>query len=97
MSSRSRSSAPPPAAVAPLATIDLGILDRVIGGAGNGDALSAMLPMMLMMRGRGHAAAAPPPPAPAPTWKPKIVIDGVEQNLNAPAAPTISIDQNVIG
>lgn len=72
--SRTRTPAPPS-----LPSIDLGDLDRVIGGAAGGDSLSSMLPMMMMMRGRGQSA---PAPAPAPAeWKPKILVDGVEQSL----------------
>ncbi|HEU4733994.1 MAG TPA: hypothetical protein VFT22_39150 [Kofleriaceae bacterium] len=64
-----------------LPTLDLADLAGVTGGAA--DAMSSMLPIMLMMRGRAQAAAqAAPPPAPAP-WKPKILVDGVEQPVTA--------------
>lgn len=72
--SRTRLPAPPS-----LPTIDLGDLDRVIGGAASGDSLSSLLPMMMMMRGRGQSAA--PAPQPAPAWKPKVLVDGVEKSL----------------
>jgi len=65
-----------------LPTLDLAELGQVIGGA---DAMSSMLPMMMMMMMRRSQAApaqvAAPPPAPA--WKPKILVDGVEQPLSS--------------
>jgi hypothetical protein len=66
-----------------LPTLDLADLASVTGGAA-ADPMSSMLPMMMMMRGRSQAAPAPaaaPPPAPA--WKPKIMVDGVEQQLTS--------------
>jgi hypothetical protein len=52
-------------------------LSQVTGGAGFD--MMSMLPMILMMRGRAQSAAAPPAqPAPDP-WKPKILVNGVEQ------------------
>jgi hypothetical protein len=69
-----------------LATADLAC---VTGGAG--DAMSSMLPMMMMMmmrRSAGAAAAAAPAPQPAPAWKPKILVDGVEQPLSSSANGT---------
>ncbi|HET7504801.1 MAG TPA: hypothetical protein VFK02_27450 [Kofleriaceae bacterium] len=62
-----------------LPTLDLADLAGVTGGGA--DAMSSMLPMMLMMRGRSQAAAPPAPP-PAP-WKPKILVDGVEQQVTS--------------
>lgn len=63
----------------PFATIDLGTLDKVGGGAASGGMGDMMMPMMMMMM-RGRQAAPPPPPAPAPEpWKPKIMLNGVEQ------------------
>jgi hypothetical protein len=58
-----------------LPTVALADLANVTGGAG--DDMSAMLPMMMMMRNRSQ----PAPAAPAP-WKPKILVNGVEQSLN---------------
>jgi hypothetical protein len=55
-----------------LETVDL---EHVTGGAG-GDSMSMMLPMMMMMRGK-HSAA--PAAAPAPPPRPKILLNGVEQ------------------
>jgi hypothetical protein len=66
-----------------LPTLDLADLASVTGGAA-ADPMSSMLPMMMMMRNRSQAAAAPAPaPAPAPAWKPKILVDGVEQQLTS--------------
>jgi hypothetical protein len=62
-----------------LPTLDLADLANVTGGTA--DAMSSMLPMMLMMKNQSQAAAAGPAPAPAPAWKPKIMVDGVEQQL----------------
>jgi hypothetical protein len=63
-----------------LPTLDAADLAQVSGGAG--DAMSSMmLPMMMMMRNRAPAAA--PAPAPAPAWKPKILVNGVEQQPSA--------------
>jgi hypothetical protein len=64
-----------------LPTLDLADLASVTGGAA--DPMSSMLPMMMMMRNRSAAAPAAPPPAPAPAWKPKIMVDGVEQQLTS--------------
>jgi hypothetical protein len=61
----------------PFATIDLGTLDKVSGGAGD-DMGSMMMPMMMMMMMRGRGGSAPPPPPPAPV-RPKILLNGVEQ------------------
>lgn len=61
-----------------LPTLDLAALANVTGGAG--DDMSAMLPMMMMMRNRAQPAPAAPAPAP---WKPKILVNGVEQSLNS--------------
>ena len=59
-----------------LPSLDARDLAQVTGGTG--DAMSSMMmPMMMMMRNRQQAA--PPPPPPAPAWKPKIMVDGVEQ------------------
>jgi hypothetical protein len=66
-----------------LPTLDLSDLASVTGGGT--DAMSSMLPMMMMMnrsRSQAAATAAPTPPAPAP-WKPKILVDGVEQPVSA--------------
>jgi hypothetical protein len=60
-------------------------LANVTGGAGFD--MSTMLPMMLMMRSRSRAAAAAQP-VPAPTWKPKVTVDGVEQQGTATANGT---------
>jgi hypothetical protein len=66
-----------------LPTLELADLASVTGGAA-ADPMSSMLPMMMMMRSRSQAAAAPAPaPAPAPAWKPKILVDGVEQQLTS--------------
>ena len=70
--------------LAPLPTLDPVDLSRVTGGAGMD--LSSMLPMM-MMRQRAQAASAPPP-APAQPWKPKILVDGVEQPVTSSANGT---------
>jgi hypothetical protein len=64
-----------------LPTLDLADLASVTGGAA--DAMSSMLPMMLMMKNRSQAQAAPAAAAPAPAWKPKIMVDGVEQQLTS--------------
>jgi hypothetical protein len=64
-----------------LPTLDLADLASVTGGAA--DAMSSMLPMILMMKNRSQGAAAAPAPAPAPAWKPKIMVDGVEQQLTS--------------
>jgi hypothetical protein len=58
-----------------LPTLDARDLTQVTGGTGDATS-SMMMPMMLMMRSR---AQAPAPPPPAPAWKPKIMVDGVEQ------------------
>lgn len=63
-----------------LPTLALADLAHVTGGAG--DDMSAMLPMMMMMRNRSAQAAPAPAPAPAP-WKPKILVNGVEQSLTS--------------
>lgn len=68
-----------------LPTLELADLAQVTGGAG--DDMSAMLPMMMMMRSRSQAA---PAPAPAPAWKPKILVNGVEQSLNSTGNGTFS-------
>jgi hypothetical protein len=65
-----------------LPTLDLADLASVTGGAA-ADPMSSMLPMMMMMRNRSQAAAAAPAAAPAPAWKPKILVDGVEQQLTS--------------
>jgi hypothetical protein len=39
---------------------------------------SMMMPMMMMMMMRGRQSGSAPAPAPEP-WKPKILLDGVEQ------------------
>lgn len=73
---------PPDAELPSLPTAEL---SRVTGGAG--DTMSSMLPMIMMMMMRNRAQAAAPPaiaePAPAPdpsaAWKPRIFVDGVEQ------------------
>jgi len=64
-------------------TLDFADLASVTGGGA--DAMSSMLPMMMMMKRRSQASAAvaAPAPAPAPTWKPKIMVDGVEQQLTS--------------
>jgi hypothetical protein len=62
-----------------LPTLDARDLAQVTGGTGD-DMSSMMMPMMMMMmmmRNRQQAVAPAPPPAPA--WKPKIMVDGVEQ------------------
>jgi hypothetical protein len=59
-----------------LPTLDTADLANVTGGAGLD--MASMLPI-LMMKNRAQAAAAPPPPPPA--WKPKIMVDGVEQQV----------------
>ena len=75
-----------------LPTLDLADLASVTGGGA--DAMSSMLPMMMMMRSRSQAAAAvaapAPAPAPAPTWKPKIFVDGVEQQLTSSGTGTFT-------
>jgi hypothetical protein len=68
-----------------LPTLDAVDLSKVTGGAGTD--MSSMLPMMMMMKQRSAASAAPPP-APAPAWKPKILVDGVEQAVNSSANGT---------
>jgi len=65
-----------------LPTLDLTALAAVTGGA-SADPMSSMLPMMMMMRNRSQPAAAAPAPAPAPAWKPKITVDGIEQQLTS--------------
>ncbi|MBX3157460.1 MAG: hypothetical protein KF773_15905 [Deltaproteobacteria bacterium] len=67
-------SAPP---ADPFATIDLGTLDQVAGGAGDGGLGDMMMPMMMMSMMRGRQAA-PAPAAPEP-WRPKVMLNGVEQ------------------
>jgi hypothetical protein len=62
-----------------LPSLDSAALAQVTGGTG--DMMSMMLPMLMMRRGGGGAAQAAPAPQPAPTWKPKILVDGVEQSL----------------
>lgn len=68
-----------------LPTLDAVDLSKVTGGAGTD--MSSMLPMIMMMKRRSQAVAAPPP-APAPAWKPKILVDGVEQPLDSSANGT---------
>lgn len=65
-----------------LPTLDAADLSKVTGGA-TSDMSSMLLPMMMMMRSRAQAAPAPvaPAPDPAAAWKPKILVDGVEQQL----------------
>lgn len=63
-----------------LPTIDATDLAQVSGGAGD-PMSSMMLPMMMMMRNRSQAAAPVAPP-PAPAWKPKIMVNGVEQQAS---------------
>jgi hypothetical protein len=63
-----------------LPTLDLTDLASVTGGGA--DAMSSMLPMMMMMNRSRSQAPAPAPPAAAP-WKPKILVDGVEQPVTA--------------
>lgn len=60
-----------------LPTLDASDLAQVTGGTG--DPMSSMMMPMMMMMMRNRSAAAAPPPAPAPAWKPKIMVDGVEQ------------------
>jgi hypothetical protein len=59
-----------------LPTIDASDLAQVTGGTGD-DMSSMMMPMMMMMRNRSQAPA--PAPVAPPPWKPKIMVDGFEQ------------------
>lgn len=58
-----------------LPSLDTTELANVTGGAGFD--MSTMLPLFMMMRSRANAAASQP--VPAPTWKPKVMVNGVEQ------------------
>lgn len=58
-----------------LPSLEAADLANVTGGAGLD--MSTMLPLMLMLRRRTQAAASQP--MPTPTWKPKVTVDGVEQ------------------
>lgn len=69
-----------------LPTLDLADLAGVTGGAG--DPMSSMLLPMIMMKQRAAGAAAAPAPQPAPAWKPKILVDGVEQPVSSSANGT---------
>jgi len=73
-----------------LPTLDLADLSQVTGGAG--DAMSSMMPMMMMMMmRRSQGSAAAPAPAPAtPSWQPRILVDGVEQQLTSNGNGTFS-------
>ena len=63
-----------------LPTLEAADLSKVTGGAGT-DMMSLLLPRM-MMRSRAQAApVAAPAPDPAAAWKPKVTVDGVEQQL----------------
>ena len=67
-----------------LPSLDLGALEHVTGGAGT-DMSSMLLPMIMMkMRGQ-QAAAAAPAAAPQQPALPKILVDGVEQQLTQTA------------
>lgn len=57
-----------------LPSLDTTELANVTGGAGFD--MSTMLPLFMMMRNRARAASQP---MPAPTWKPKVMVNGVEQ------------------
>jgi hypothetical protein len=74
-----------------LPTLDLAELASVTGGAA-ADPMSSMLPLMMMMRGRSQGAAAAPAPAPAPAWKPKILVDGIEQQPTSAGNGTFTSD-----
>lgn len=73
-----------------LPTLDACDLAQVTGGTGD-DMSSMMLPMMMMMRSRASAPVAPAP-APAPAWKPKILVNGVEQQPTAGANGTYTAE-----
>jgi hypothetical protein len=68
-----------------LPSLEAADLANVTGGGGFD--ISTMLPIMLMMRNRSRAAAAAQP-MPAPTWKPKVIVDGVEQQGSSTANGT---------
>jgi len=70
-----------------LPTLELADLTQVTGGAG--DDMSSMLPIMMMMRNRSQGSAAPA--APADAWKPKIMVNGVEQSLANSGNNTFSV------
>ena len=59
-----------------LPSLDPTALRQVTGGADLG---SMMLPLLMMRHQGGGAAAPAPAPAPAQPWRPRILVDGVEQ------------------
>lgn len=75
-----------------LPTLDATDLSRVTGGA-TGDMSSMLLPMMMMLRSRAQAAQAPvaAAPDPAAAWKPRILVDGIEQQLASSGNGTFTV------
>ena len=71
-----------------LPSLDVATLDRVTGGAG----MDPMAMMMFAMGRKRNAAAAAPAPAPAPQpWKPKILLNGVEQPVTTGADGAMTV------
>jgi hypothetical protein len=60
-----------------LPSLDVTELANVTGGGGFD--MSSMLPLFVIMQKRARASAAAATPMPAPTWKPKVTLNGVEQ------------------